>query len=51
MEARLRQEIEEALARGGTRADLTKRLQASLERVAYAETGRRPIVVPVVIKV
>jgi len=51
LEARLRQEIEETLARGGTRADLTKRLQASLERAAYAETGRRPVVVPVVIKV
>lgn len=51
LHARLQLEIAELAKRGGTRADLTKRLQTALERTAYAYTGRRPMVVPVVAKV
>jgi ribonuclease J len=50
LHARIQQEITEIVKRGGTRADLTKRLQVALERAAYAHTGRRPVVVPVVTK-
>jgi ribonuclease J len=49
--ARLRQEITESVARGGTRVEMTKRLQVALERVAYEQTGRRPVVTAVVTKV
>jgi len=48
---RARQEIERAVQSGGTRAEVAERLRSILSRLAQAETGRRPIVVPVVIRV
>ncbi len=47
---RARQEIERAVKSGGTRSEIADRLRGTLSRLAQAETGRRPIVVPVVIR-
>jgi ribonuclease J len=48
---RARAEIEKVVAWGGSRAEVTDRLRTSLGRFAYEETGRRPIVIPVVNRV
>jgi len=48
---RAREEITNAVRLGGTRSEITERLKSSLSRFAYEETGRRPVVVPVVAKV
>lgn len=48
---RARQEIERAVQLGGTRSEIAERLRSVLSRLAQAETGRRPVVVPVVIRV
>jgi ribonuclease J len=45
---RARAEIEKVVAWGGSRSELADRLKTSLGRFAYEETGRRPIVIPVV---
>jgi len=47
---RARQEIERVVQSGGTRSEIADRLRSVLSRLAQAETGRRPIVVPVVIR-
>ena len=49
--AAAKQEIARVAEWGGTSAEVNDRLQASLARFAYAQMGRRPIVVPVVIRV
>ena len=48
---RIKQEITKVVASGGSRSDITERLRAFLARFAMEETGRRPVVVPVVNKV
>ncbi len=48
---RIKAEIVQVIARGGTRSELLARLDASLKRVALAETGRRPIIIPILLKV
>lgn len=47
----LRQEISRVVERGGTRSELTEQLRRALTRLARQETGRHPIVVPVITKV
>ena len=49
--AQAKEEIAKAVERGGTRAELIKRLQASLASFAVKETGRQPIVLAMVNKV
>ncbi len=46
-----KQEIAKIVASGGSRSDIAERLKAFLARFAMEETGRRPVIVPVVIKV
>jgi hypothetical protein len=41
----------QVIARGGSRSEMLQRLDASLKRMALAETGRRPIVIPILLKV
>jgi ribonuclease J len=48
---RIRVEIVQVIARGGSRSEMLQRLDASLKRMALAETGRRPIVIPILLKV
>jgi ribonuclease J len=48
---RIKAEITQAVARGGSRAELTQRMDATLKRMALTETGRRPLVVPILLKV
>ncbi len=47
---RIRNEIAQVVARGGSRSEMTSRLETALSRVALVETGRRPIVIPILIK-
>ncbi len=49
--ARMKEEVGRAVQLGGTRSELAERLQNTVGRLAFAETGRRPMVVPVVTKV
>lgn len=49
--ARLREEAARIAGSGGTRAEIAERLRNALSRAAFDETGRRPIVVPVVTKI
>lgn len=46
--ARAEQEVIRVVEIGGSRSEITERLETSLARVAFNETGRRPIVVSVV---
>jgi ribonuclease J len=48
---RIKAEIVQVVNRGGSRSELLTRLDAALKRMALAETGRRPIVIPIVLKV
>jgi ribonuclease J len=48
---RIKAEIVQVVARGGSRSEMLQRLDTSLKRMALAETGRRPIVIPVLLKV
>jgi ribonuclease J len=48
---RARQEVAEAAQRGGSRAEVAKRLQTALERLTLQRTGRRPLVIALVTKV
>lgn len=47
---RIRNEIAQVVSRGGSRSEMTNRLETALSRVALAETGRRPIVIPILVK-
>ncbi|MGI6368400.1 MAG: ribonuclease J [Anaerolineae bacterium] len=49
--ARLSQELIPLVQRGGSRAELTARIENGLRRLALRETGRRPVVIPLVLKV
>ena len=49
--AQAKQDIAELVQRGGTRQEISERLKKYLARFALRETGRRPIVIPVVTKV
>jgi len=42
--------VAQVVARGGTRHELLARLEQELARVAHAETGRRPVIIPVLSK-
>ncbi len=46
----IREEIAQVVAGGGTRSELTKRLETALCRLALAKTGRRPLVIPILLK-
>ena len=46
-----RDEISRVVQMGGSRSELTERVQTTLSRLAYAATGRRPVVVAAVSKV
>ena len=46
--ARAEQEVIRVVENGGSRSEIAERLETSLARVAFNETGRRPIVVSVV---
>lgn len=48
---RANKEIRLAVNAGGSHSELVERLTSTLTRFAYAETGRRPLIVPVVNKV
>jgi ribonuclease J len=48
---RARQEIARAVQSGGTRSELTERVKGALARFTFDETGRRPMIVPVINKV
>ncbi len=48
---RIKQEASKAAQLGGTRSEIAERLRNCLMRCTYEETGRRPIIVPVVTKV
>ncbi len=48
---RIKAEISTIVARGGARSEMLQRLEAALKRIALAETGRRPIVIPILLKV
>lgn len=48
---RTKQEIARVVQSGGTRTDIAERVKEQLSRYAFQETGRRPVVVPVVTKV
>jgi len=39
--------IAQVVARGGTRSETLARLEQELARMAYTETGRRPVIIPV----
>lgn len=47
---RAKVEIGKLVALGGTRNEVADRIQAHLARLVYDETGRRPMVIPVVTK-
>ncbi|MGI6376687.1 MAG: ribonuclease J [Anaerolineae bacterium] len=47
---RAQEAIAQVVARGGTRVELLARLEQELARVAHAETGRRPVIIPVLSK-
>jgi len=47
----MRGEITHVIERGGTRSELTEQLRRALTRLAFEETGRHPIVVPVITKI
>lgn len=47
---RFKNEIAQVVARGGSRSELINRLETALSRLALAETGRRPIVIPILLK-
>ena len=46
----MKSEITKDAQRGGTRTELAERLKNSLARLAFEETGRRPVIVPVISK-
>ena len=48
---RIKTEITQIVARGGNRNEMLQRIDAALRRLALAETGRRPIVIPILLKV
>jgi len=48
---RAKQEATKAVQLGGTRSEIMERLKSYLMRFIFEETGRRPIIVPVVTKV
>lgn len=48
---RAKQEVARIASSGGTRSDIAERLKAFLARFAMEETGRRPLIVPVVTKI
>ncbi len=48
---RLKEGIVQMVARGGSRSEMVQRLDTELRRMALAETGRRPIIIPIVLKV
>ncbi|MHB1319827.1 MAG: ribonuclease J, partial [Anaerolineae bacterium] len=48
---RIKAEIVQVVGRGGSRTELLTRLDVALKRIALAETGRRPIVIPILLKV
>jgi ribonuclease J len=48
---RAKLEINRVVQLGGTRSEVSERLKSALERFAFNETGRRPMIVPVVTKV
>ena len=45
---RAKEEIEKVVEFGGSRSEIAERLKTALGRLAYSETGRRPIVLPVI---
>lgn len=47
---RAQEAIAQVVARGGTRVELLARLEQELARVAHGETGRRPVIIPVLSK-
>jgi ribonuclease J len=51
LEERLQAEIAAVVTRGGSRSELVQRLSAGMSRVALTETGRHPLVIPILIKV
>jgi len=51
LSAKIREEVSKIAQRGGARGEITERLEASLAHLVYEETGRRPMVIPVVTKV
>jgi len=48
---RAKEAVAKAVEWGGSRLEIEDRLQESLARLAFEQTGRRPIVIPVVVKV
>jgi ribonuclease J len=44
---RAREAIAQVVAKNGTRAETLARIEQELARVAYTETGRRPVIIPV----
>ncbi len=48
---RIKAGIVQMVARGGSRSEMVQRLETGLRRMALAETGRRPIIIPIVLKV
>ena len=50
LDERIRDEVGQVVTRGGSRSELTQRLETALCRLALAETGRRPLVIPILVK-
>jgi len=50
MRRRAQEAIAQVVARGGSRVELLARLEQELARVAHSETGRRPVIIPVLSK-
>ena len=48
---KMEDEVVRIVQRGGTRAEITDRLETALAHLIYEETGRRPMVIPVVTKI
>lgn len=47
---RLKREINKEVQRGGTRSEIADRLKTCLTRLTFEETGRHPVIVPIVTK-
>lgn len=50
MRRRAQEAIAQVVTRGGSRVELLARLEQELARVAHSETGRRPVIIPVLSK-
>lgn len=47
---RLKREISKEVQRGGTRSEIAERLKTCLTRLTFEETGRHPMIIPIVTK-